>query len=771
MTTHHDIQFGQPRARREDDRLVTGQGQYVDDVRPDDALVAVFVRSPYPSAKLRSIDTSAALAMPGVHAVLTGADVVADGIDECPAPFKMQQPDGSVALETRRPLLIADRVRHGGEPVALVVADSLDIAMDAAEAVVVDYDALPEVVDVLAAGADGAPQVWPDRPGNLAFQWRKGDDAQADAALAASAHVTRLTSRITRVSAAAMEPRGALAYPDERGRTVLRCAHQGPHVMQKEIAAIFKLPRQEVRVIAADVGGSFGMKSGALREEIAVYWAARRLKRAVRWTATRSESFLADDQARDVWVNTELGLDADGRFTALRVRYEINVGAYMTWRSTTPVLNFGGIAGVYTTPVIVGEAIGRFSHTPSTTAYRGAGRPDATYAIERIIDVAAAEIGIDPAELRRRNLIPPSAMPYQTPFIFRYDCGEFERNLDRALELARYADFPQRREEARQRGMLRGIGMANPIEVAGGPYAKPGADWAEIVAHEDGTVTLVTGTMSVGQGHETTFPVLVADRLGLHPDQVKFVQGDTDAIADGKGNGGSAGLIVGGSAANQGVDDLIEKARRIAAKKLEVAEVDIDFANAALRVRGSDVTITLAEVARIAQAEGTPLTGAASFAPEHATFPNGCHVCEVEIDPQTGAVKVVNYVSVEDVGRVLNPLLVEGQIHGGVVQGIGQALMEEIRFDDYGQLISGSFMDYAMPHAADMPTIVGDNPETPTALNPLGVKGVGEAGTVGGLAATMNAVCHALQPMGIRHIDMPTTSYRVWEALNGKTPP
>jgi carbon-monoxide dehydrogenase large subunit len=767
------VQFGQSVPRREDDRLLTGRGQYVDDVRHPGALTAVFVRSPYPSARIVSIDSSAALAHPGVVAVLTYADVRANGVDECPRPFRLPRADGGESAETRRPLLADDRVRFVGEPVALVIADGALAAQDAAELVMVDYESEEAITDVAQAAAAQAPQVWPDRPGNLAFHWRKGEEATLQAALAASHHVTRLTSRVSRVSAVPMELRGALAYPGQDGRMVIHVSHQSPHMLRNDIAAVFGLERSQLRVIAGDVGGSFGMKSGAVREEMTIFWAARRLQRPVRWNATRSDSFLGDDQARDVRVHAELGLDANGRFTALRVRYEINVGAYMSWRSTTPVLNFGGIAGVYTTPVILGEALGYFSHTPCTTPYRGAGRPDATYAIERIIDVAAAETGIDPAELRRRNLIPPQAMPYQTPFLFRYDCGEFERNLDRALALARYAEFPARRQEAARRGKLRGIGISNPIEVAGGPYARPATDWSIIEARPDGGVDLITGAMSVGQGLDTALSTVVAQRLGLPLDQVRYVQGDTDTIADGKGNGGSAALIIGGTAASLGVDDLLAKAQAIAARELEVSAADLQYADGAFRVPGSDIAITLGQLAAKArEADGAALAGAAHFTPAHATFPNGCHICEVEIDPDTGSVQVVDYVSVEDVGRVLNPMLVEGQIQGGVAQGIGQALMEQIRFDDNGQLVTGSFMDYAMPRASDLPRVTGENPETPTQVNPLGVKGVGEAGTVGALAATMNAVCNALQVAGIRHLDMPATPMRVWQALRdaGYTP-
>ncbi|MBC5768004.1 xanthine dehydrogenase family protein molybdopterin-binding subunit [Ramlibacter sp. GTP1] len=744
------------KGRREDARLTTGRGEYTDDVECPGALHTFFVRSPYPSATVRSIDAASALAQPDVVAVLTGADFVADGFVDCPAPFRFPQGDGTEAVETPRQLLVRDRVRFAGEPVAMVLARSFAAAQDAAELVMVDYEEHPCVTQP----AD-TPLVWDDRPGNIAYHWRHGDAAGVDAALAASAHVARLTSKSTRVAAMAMEPRSALAYTGEDGRTVMRLSHQGPHQFRDELAKRFGLPPTDIRVVIGDVGGSFGMKSGALREEVLVFWAARRMKQPVRWTATRAESFLSDEHGRDIRIHTELGLDAAGRFTALRVRYDVNVGAYMNWRSTSPVNNIGGISGVYATPVTAAEVRGWFTNTQPTAPYRGAGRPDATYVIERIIDVAAAEMGIDPAELRRRNLIPASAMPYRTSFRFEYDCGEFERNLDKAMELAKYAQFPQRRDEARQRGMLRGIGIAMPIEMAGGLLA----DNARLTVNTHGTVTLRVGSVSVGQGHETGFSRLVADALGIPIENVRYEQGDTDLLAVGRGNGGSSALIQGGSALRHASENLIENARKAAARKLEAHADDIEFVRGRFQVRGTDHGVALMELAR----EGEALEGTGAYKPERPTFPNGCHICEVEIDPATGQVKPVLYVSVEDVGRVMNPVMVEGQIHGGVAQGLGQVLMEEIRYDEYGQLLTGSFMDYAMPRADDMPPMVSANVETPTALNPLGVKGVGEAGTVGAMSATMNAVCNALQPEGVRHLDMPATPARVWHALQAAT--
>ena len=751
--TPHDA----PAARREDDRFTTGRGEFTDDLDCPGALHAVFVRSPYPCASVRSIDTAAALALKDVAAVLTGADLAADApVGDLP-PFQFPQGDRSFALETPRLLLARDQVRFVGEPVAMVLARTLSAAQDAAEQVTVEYEEQACITEVAAACEASAPLVWDDRPGNVAYRWRHGDAAGVGAALAGSARVVRLTSRVSRVAAMPMEPRAALALTGADGRPFVRLSHQSPYQFRDEAAKLLGLAPSALRVVVGDVGGSFGMKAGGLREELLVLWAARRLRQPVRWAATRGESLLADEHGRDLVIHAELGLEADGRFTALRIGYEVNVGAHMSWRSTAPVNNIGGISGVYAIPVTAAEVVGLFTNTQPTAPYRGAGRPEATYAIERIIDVAAAETGIDPPELRRRNLIPASAMPYRTSFRFEYDCGDFERNLDKALELADYASFAQRRAEAKRRGMLRGIGIAMPIEMAGGLLS----DNAKLTAEADGSVTLRAGSVSVGQGHETGLSRLVAHALGIPIERVRYQQGDTDLLAAGRGNGGSSALIQGGSALRRAADDLIDKARAAAAQKLEAHAADIEFVQGVLRVRGTDHAVTLGELARAGQA----LEGVGEFKPQRPTFPNGCHICEVEIDPATGEVTPLLYVSVEDVGRVLNAALVEGQIHGGVAQGIGQALMEQVCFDGYGQLVTGSFMDYAMPRAGDMPRIVSANLETPTALNPLGVKGVGEAGTVGALSATMNAVCNALLPGGVRHLDMPTTPVRVWEAL------
>jgi carbon-monoxide dehydrogenase large subunit len=765
-----DLLFGQSIPRREDERLITGQGRYTDDIVQDGALHIAFVRSPHPAARLVSIDAGDALTAPGVQAVFTAQDLAADGIRDFSLPVKVARVSGGVDAETPRSLLVRDRVRFLGEPVAMVLAQTAAAAVDAAEQVLVDYEEMNAVVTREDAASPGAALVWEDRPGNLAYQWRRGDTEAIAAALASSHHVTELNTRITRVSANPLEPRSAFAYLDEAGRTVLRVSHQSPHLLRNALCTMFGLERKDIRVMAGDVGGSFGMKSGLLREETLCFWAARHLGRAVRWTATRGESFLSDEQGRDVAIVAKLGLDAQGNFTALQVRLEVNIGSHLSARSTSQIGNFGGIAGVYRTPAILGEAVGYFTNTHPIAAYRGAGRPEATYVIERIIDVAAGEMGMDPVDLRRRNLIPPEAMPYQTPFVFRYDCGEFERNMDRALELSNYAGFPKRRAESLSRGRLRGIGMSNPIEVAAGPFAKPATDYAAVRAHPDGTATLYSGAMSVGQGLETALTTIVSQALSIPLEKVRYVQGDTDALANGKGNGGSAALTLCGPAIQLGIEELVEKGMRLAADELEVSRLDLEFSDGEFRIVGSDRSIGLAEIARIAETtrgeEGVDgLAGSGEFAMEQPTYPNGCHICEVEIDPETGLVEPANYVSVEDVGRVLNPMLVDGQIQGGVAQGMGQALLEEIRYDGEGQIQTGSFMDYAMPRATDLPSITSATLETPTMLNSLGVKGVGEAGAVGALAATMNAICNALEPLGIKNLDMPATPVRVWQAI------
>ncbi|HET8997106.1 MAG TPA: xanthine dehydrogenase family protein molybdopterin-binding subunit, partial [Acetobacteraceae bacterium] len=749
-----------------------GKGNYAADAHPAGLLQAVLVRSPYAHARIAGIDATAAAGMPGVVAVFTAADLT--DVAPIPGGINFPRPDGGPAPKTDRWLLARDRVRFLGEPVALVLAETRPAGLEAAESVIVDYDELPLVTDPVAALRSGAPAVWDEVPDNIGFLWKRGDLQAVDDGLKAAAHVARLEFSVSRVTANSMEPRGAWAELGADGRMVVHVSHQSPHQLRNGLASgPFNLKPTEIRVLAEDVGGSFGMKSGVHQEVVLAAWAARRLKRPVRWIADRTEGFLTDEQAREMRITAELGLDAEGRFTALKARWDVNLGAYVSGRSAWCVGNFGGIAGVYEIPAIHGEVCGILTNTVTTAAYRGAGRPEATYTIERLIDVAARELGISPYELRRRNLIPPEKMPYKTALTFTYDCGEFEGNMTTAAGLADLAGFEARRAEAKQRGKLRGIGICNCIEVAGGPFLRPAKDLSTLRLAEDGSLILRSGSMSVGQGLETAFTQLVADRFGIPQDQVKWEMGDTDQLEFGKGNGGSGALCIGGAAVSLAVDAVIERARHIAAELMEAAVVDVELRDGAFRIAGTDRAVTLADVARAAHdpakvppGEEGGLVESGEFTPTAVTFPNGTHICEVEIDPDTGVTQVVGYSAVEELGRVLNPLLVSGQIHGGVAQGVGQALGEQIVHDpETGQMLTASFMDYQMPRAADFPDMRLATREVPTKVNPLGAKGVGEAGTVGAMAAVMNAVNDALAPLGIRHFDMPATPGRVWGAI------
>ena len=758
--------------RREDVRLLTGQGNYAADAAPAGMAVGIFLRSPHAHARIQTLDATPARDMPGVIAVYTAADLtdvapIAGGIG-------FPRPDGGPAPKTDRPLLAGDRVRFVGEPVALVIAESRSAGLEAVEAIVVDYEALPVVTEPVAAMAPGAPAVWDDVPDNIGFLWKRGDADGTEQALAGSVHVTTLHFTVSRVTANSMEPRGAWARIAEDGRIEVHASHQSPFALRNGMAnGNFQIPPTDIRVLPGDVGGSFGMKSGVHLESVLVAWAARRLNRPVRWISDRTEGFLTDEQAREMRISASLGLDDKGKITALKLRWDVNLGSYVSGRSGWGVGNIGGIAGVYLIPFISAEVCGVLTHTVPTAAYRGAGRPEATYAIERLIDVAAREIGVSPYELRRRNLIPPAAMPYKTALTFTYDCGEFEDNMQAATALAEFDAFEERRAAAAKQGKLRGIGLCNCIEVAGGPFLRPAKDLAELRLAEDGTLVLRSGSMSVGQGLETTMTQLVADRFGVAIEQVRWEGGDTDLLPSGKGNGGSGALCIGGSAVTLAVDKVLDKARRIAAELLEAAVVDVDFADGRFTIAGTDRSVALTDVARAAHdprhippGEEGGLVESGEFTPTAVTFPNGTHICEVEIDAETGVTEIVRYSAVEELGRVLNPMIVAGQIHGGVVQGVGQALGEVITHDPAsGQMLTASFMDYQMPRANEYPEFRLATREVPTAVNPLGAKGVGEAGTVGALGAAMNAINDALAPLGIRHFDMPATPARVWEAM------
>jgi carbon-monoxide dehydrogenase large subunit len=767
---------GQSVRRLEDPRLLRGLGRYSDDVDLPRQAYAVVVRSPHAHARIAAIEATAARAMPGVLAVLTGDDVAADGVGNLPGDPARKRRDGTAAFQTPRPALARGRVRHVGDPVALVVAETRAQAVDAAERVAVDYEPLPAVAATAAATRPGAPAVWDEAPDNIAFVWEAGPREAAARALAAAAHVTRLDFVVTRVAAAPLEPRAAVGEYDRRtGRYTLHTGTQMPHGVRNALAdQVLKVPQSHVRVVTAEVGGSFGMRNGVYPELVLVLWAARRLGRPVKWTSDRREGFVSDEHGRDNVTTVELGLDADGRFVGLRVALTLNIGAYLTPRSAgSGTNNVGGVAGVYTTPAIHVTTTGVYSNMTPTGPYRGAGRPEATYAIERVIDVAARELKLDPVELRRRNLIPPAAMPFRTGLVFTYDCGDFGRGMDMALALADHAGFERRRAEARARGRLRGLGIANAVEVAGGPYTSVNPDTAEVRVNPDGSVTVFAGSTSMGQGNETAFAQIVSDRLGVPPARIQVLWGDSDALGAGRGNGGSGALSVGGSAVVRAVEKVIERGRRIAAHVLEAAPADLILRDGTFTVAGTDRGVSLAAVARTAyQPRALPagmepgFSETAAFTPPAVTFPNGCQVCEVEIDPDTGVVRIVRHSVVDDVGRMVNPLLVKGQIHGGVAQGLGQGLFETLAYDEAtGQLLAGSFMDYALPRADDVPCFEVDSHEVPTQVNPLGAKGVGEAGTVGALPALLNAVNDALAPLGVRHLDMPVTPERVWRAL------
>ncbi|MGI9479860.1 MAG: xanthine dehydrogenase family protein molybdopterin-binding subunit [Hyphomicrobiaceae bacterium] len=754
--------------RIEDDRLTTGAGRYVADIPTADLTHAFVVRAPVANGLLAPLDISDAAGADGVLAVYTAEHLAAVGIGAMPCPVKLPRPDGEEAFPAGRRVLASDRIRHLGEAVALVVAESRAAAQAAAELITVDVDDTPVVVTTDAALAADAPLIWDEVPGNVAFHWSQGDLAAVEGAIAGAHHVVRVKSHVTRVMAHTMEPRGCLMAPGDDGRLVVYPSNQNPYPVRAGLANMLGIDQQDIHVVAGDVGGSFGMKSGCYPEDILVAFAVRALGRPVRWIADRTEGFLSDDHGRDVKMSGELALDRDGAFVALRVRSDINIGAYLSGRSMGLIGNYGGIAGIYRIGQIAAEAFGVHTHTQMTAPYRGAGRPEATYIIERLIDIAARETGVDPFELRRRNAVPPDAMPYDTGFRFTYDCGEFEANMLAAADLADRAGFEARRAEARSRGKLRGLGMANPIEAAGGPYVAPASDQSRIVVNADGSVDLYTGTMSVGQGSETMFSNMIAERLGLDVGHVRYHQGDTDMLPGGRGNGGSSSTGVGGSAIKITLDNVIDEGSRLAAEMLQAKADEIVFGDGRFTVKGGTSSVSLVEVAKLAEersAEGLHASG--KFDPPAVTFPNGCHMCEVEIDAATGVCEIVNYSVVEDIGTVMNPVMARGQMHGGIAMGVGQALFENVAYDgESGQLVSGSFMDYTMPRADDLPAnIQFKTRPVPTKVNPLGAKGIGEAGSVGSIAATINAVCDALGPLGIDHIEMPATPARIWSAI------
>jgi len=771
--------IGQPVRRFEDKRLLCGNGRFQNDVTLPGQAYGYVLRSPHAHAAIRTMDLSAAQAAPGVLAIYTGDDLAAAGMGTMGVPFanNRKRPDGSPMFWRAHLGLARERVRYVGEPVAFIVAESLAQAKDAAELVEIDYDILSSVTDTADAAA-GMHAVWEECPDNISNLFESGNKAAADAALATAAHIVKRRYVISRVYAHFMEPRGATGVWDPgEDRYTLYADVQYPHRVRQALATrIFKIPESRIRVIAGDVGGGFGTKGWQYPEHRLVLFAAKRLRRPVKWQCERSEAIQADEHARDNISEAELGLDANGKFVGLRVRTFANVGAYISSERNLLATfgNVGTLAGVYDIPAAHVAVLAVMANTNGTAPYRGAGRPESTYVIERLIDDAARELGHDPVELRRINLIPAAKLPYKNAFGLNYDCGDFPANQQKVLELADWAGFPKRREAARRHGKLRGIGIANPIEKAAGP----GQEFAEIRFHPSGNATLLMGSKNQGQGHETVFKQILNERLGLNPAEVQYIDGDTDRVAFGIGTNGSRSTVIGGSALWMAADKVIAKGKRLAAHLLEAAEADIEFAvsdsGGNFAVAGTDRHIAITEIAKAAFQIGRLPPGlegglfeTGTFSPADNTYPNGSHVCEVEIDADTGEFEILNYVVVDDVGTVVNPIGLKGQIHGGVMQGLGQAVMEQVVYDrDSGQLLSGSFMDYAMPRAADIGAIKVESNPCPTKLNPIGAKGAGEAGTVGALPAIVNAVLDALAPLGVTHIEMPTTSQRIWQAMH-----
>lgn len=763
---------GQAVTRVEDKRLLTGAGRYTDDVNLPGQAHAVFLRSPYAHARIAALDTEAAKAAPGVLGVYTIADVKAAGLGGIKSLYPLKQKDGSPLIAPDRPLLADGVARHVGDPVAMVVAETPAQARDAAEAIDVDYEARPAVVDMDAATAPDAPVVWEEAPGNRSFLWSVGKEEETATALQGAHRTVRLRLVNNRIVVNSIEPRVALGAYDD-GRYTLYTPSQGPHSIRRQLARdIFHLEEDDFHLITGDVGGAFGMKIFLYPEQPMVLFAAKRLGRPVKWTGERSaDAFQADIQGRDHISDVALGVDADNRIVALHIRTKANLGSYVSNFGALIPTNAGCrmLSGVYDIPAIYVEVEGLFTHTVAVDAYRGAGRPEATYLVERLMDAAAHDLGLDPIDFRRANYIPARAMPFTTALGVTYDSGDFAAMTDRAMRLADRAGFEARRAQSAARGKLRGFGFAYYIESCGAGSGET----ATLSVDEAGAVTLYIGSQSNGQGHETAYAQIVADKLGIPIDRVRVVQGDTDLVKTGNGTGGSRSLPQGGPSVERGTDALIDNAKKLAAEVLEAGESDIALEDGAFTVVGTDRRKSLADLARAARDPAVNPAGAeaglggeATFKAEHNTYPNGAHVCELEIDPETGKVEILRYIVCDDFGTVVNPLLLEGQVHGGIVQGLGQALMEHTVYDADGQLLSGSFMDYTMPRADTVPGFEFHYwDDIPCATNPMGVKGAGEAGAIGAPPASINAVVDALRPHGVRHIDMPATAAAIWREI------
>ena len=773
--------------RKEDVRFLSGRGNYTDDINRPGQLYAVMRRSDRPHAKILGIDTAAASAAPGVVAIFTGADMAKEEIGGLPCGWQIHNKDGSPMAEPPHPVLAVGKVRHVGDPVAVVIADTKQQARDAAELISIDYQDLPSVSSTPDALATGAPLVHDEVPGNLCYDWHIGDKAVVDGVFAKAAHVVKLDLVNNRLVPNAMEPRAAIGdFDTSSGDYTLYTTSQNPHVIRLLMGAfVLHIPENKLRVVAPDVGGGFGSKIYHYAEEAIVTWASAKVRRPVKWTADRSESFMSDAHGRDHVSTAEMAVDADGKFLGLRIHTLANMGAYLsTFAPCVPTYLYATLlAGVYTTPVIYCEVKAVFTHTVPVDAYRGAGRPEATFLLERLVDCIAHDTGIDRVELRHKNFIAADAFPYQTPVALEYDSGDYQTTLRVALENSDYAGFEARRAEAAKRGKLRGIGVSTYLEACGiAPSAVVGSlgaraglyEVANIRVHPTGSVTVFTGTHSHGQGHETTLAQLVCDQLGVPLSQVDVVHGDTAKIPFGMGTYGSRSLAVGGSAMVKAMDKIIAKGKKIAAHLMEASVEDIEFANNTFTVAGTDKSKTLTDISLAAYVPHNypidvlepGLDETAFYDPKNFTFPGGCHVAEVEIDPETGVTEVINFTAVDDVGRVVNPMIVEGQIQGGVAQGIGQALLEAAIYDKSGQLMSGSMMDYTMPRADNLPNFNVATENTMCTHNPLGSKGCGEVGAIGSPPAIMNAVIDALKQFGVRHIDMPATGPKLWSIIH-----
>jgi carbon-monoxide dehydrogenase large subunit len=778
--------IGAPVRRKEDFRFITGHGQYTDDVVRPGETRAIFVRSPHAHAKIKSIDVSAAKKMPGVVDILTGAQLATDKIGNLICGWMIHSKDGTPMKMSAHPALAASKVNCVGDAVAVVIAETTAQGKDAAEKVKVEYEVLKAVIDPAKAQAKDAPQIHADIANNTIYQWHLGDAKATAAAFAAAKHVTKIDLINNRLAPNAMEPRAALAEYDEgTDNLTLWNTSQNPHVARLVIAAFVGMaPEHKLRVIAPDVGGGFGSKIFIYPEEVVCLWAARKVKRPVKWTSDRSEAFLTDAHGRDHVTHAELALDANGKILALRAKTIANLGAYMsTFSSSVPTYLYATLlSGQYNIPSIYCEVDAVYTNTAPVDAYRGAGRPEATFVIERLVETSARQLGLDPADLRKRNFI--TAFPHQTPVIMAYDAGDYNASLKKAMDLADVKGFGKRKREAARHGKLRGIGYSTYIEACGiAPSQAVGSlgagvglwESAEVRVNPTGSVEVLTGCHAHGQGHETTFAQLVSERLGIPFENVSIVHGDTDKVQFGMGTYGSRSGAVGMSAIVKALDKIEAKAKKVAAYVLEAAEGDIEFKDGKFTVAGTDKSAAWGDVAlnayiahKFVGADLEPgLKETSFYDPTNFTFPAGCHICEVEIDPETGKTEIVNWTAIDDFGTIINPMIVEGQVHGGIAQGVGQAMMEGVVYSAEGQLVSGSFMDYTMPRAHDLPSFHVGLTETKSPSNPLGIKGCGEAGAIASPAAVINAMTDAI---GSEDLAMPATANAVWSALQRANP-